>query len=162
MVPVIAAPRGLNQMSMLGRNGKNHIQDRKPFVPGLGVAFKESPVLGTEERAIDDGKERVHGLEIVVEESISQLAMRHRVKFHRPRDGDIQVIQVVVDGMKREVIILSLALAGLQRPGQSLSTVSSFPLQSLHPSNLRVLPHEPCRPGAFGAIEVLLHAVNRI
>jgi hypothetical protein len=88
-------------MSMLGRYCKDDIQNGKPLITrpkGIGSreAVEESLVLRAEEWFADDGKERVYRVQIIVEKPISQMSRGHVVSFHWFRDGDVEVVQVVV------------------------------------------------------------------
>jgi hypothetical protein len=44
---------------------------------------------------------------------IGVLAGRHGIEFYRPRHGNVEVVQVVIHGMKGQILVLPFALARL-------------------------------------------------
>ena len=85
MIILFSAPRCMDEMGMFGSDGEDGIENRKPLVTGsrsVGLRIVEKGVvLRAEERFADDREERMHRVQIVVEESVRQLSRRHTVKL---------------------------------------------------------------------------------
>lgn len=177
-VVVLVTPEGADEGAVLGANGEDQIQDGVPSsADGLTVRREALPVVLQEVTSREEGKGRVHGREVGVDEDLGQLPRRQLELIHRPRGEQVQVIRLIGevaelglgrfrDGgrLPRPFDRSDVGFAGNGAPrrgrgaGRRVGGAGMGPVHAmgdvLHPTHLRILAEEAGREGLVVGREV--------